>query len=509
MPKTQEEINKRRAPRMSELRISETQTLPIDTATWVLAYLAKRGAGKTYCAAVQAEEMLKVGIPIGVIDGMGIWWGLRVSADGKGAGLPIVVFGGEHADLPLVPERAAEMAKAIVESNISFVLDLSGFSKTQMRKFVQNFLDELYRINRVKRHVFIEEADMFAPQKPFGPEAIMCFSAVDNFVRRGGNHNLGCTLITQRTAVLNKDVLTQADCLVILRTLAPQDKEAIQSWVKEQTEEDKEKLKAFYDSLNDLENGEAWVWHPEKPAIYCRVKFRLRETFHATREFILNPHAGEIKLMDIGDFINKFKTVFKDVKPIEPKGTVNTQELISMRQTNEQITQELKEAKTENEKLAVTMISAIEEAYTKGNTEASQSIETLRSAFTSFLFPNGLPPATIQTQTTNRNSEIKTSMTLNHTALQVAIQDVGVETINFSTKTQKGQMMYCIVNELSNTEEGWTNGELIDKCLEHGWSIGKSTVSVELSKWVGSGLLIRTVKGYRLPKFVKFEVKKD
>jgi hypothetical protein len=245
---------------MSELRISETLSLPKEAATWVLAYLAKRGAGKTYNAAVQAEEMLKAGIPIGVIDGMGIWWGLRVSNDGKGAGLPIVVFGGEHADLPLNPDKAAEMAKAIVESNISFVLDLSGFSKNVMRKIVQAFLDELYRINRVVRHVFIEEADMFAPQKPFGPEAIMCFSSVDNFIRRGGNHNLGCTLITQRTAVLNKDVLTQADCLVILRTLAPQDKEAIQAWVKEQTEEDKDKLKVFYDSLNDLENGEAWVW---------------------------------------------------------------------------------------------------------------------------------------------------------------------------------------------------------------------------------------------------------
>jgi hypothetical protein len=305
--------------KMIELRISNDLSLPKEAVTWVFAYVAKRGAGKTYNAAVQAEEMLKAGIPIGVIDGMGIWWGLRSSADGKGAGLPIVVFGGEHADLPLVPERSTEMAKAIVESNISFVLDLSGFSKTLMRKIVQAFLDELYRINRVERHVFIEESDMFAPQKPFGPEAIMCLSAVDNFIRRGGNHNLGCTLITQRSAVLNKDLLTQADCLVILRTLAPQDKEAIQAWVKEQTEEDKDKLKVFYDSLKDLENGEAWVWHPEKPSIYCRVKFRQRETFHATREFILNPQASQIKLMNVGEFVSKFKTIFEQgqVSPVD------------------------------------------------------------------------------------------------------------------------------------------------------------------------------------------------
>ena len=71
----------------ADLRISVELSLPKDAATWVIAYLAKRGAGKTYNASVQAEEMLKNHIPIVVIDGMSIWWGLRVSADGKGEGL--------------------------------------------------------------------------------------------------------------------------------------------------------------------------------------------------------------------------------------------------------------------------------------------------------------------------------------------------------------------------------------------------------------------------------------
>lgn len=298
---------------MSDLRISADLTLPSQAATWVFSYLAKRGAGKTYNAAVQAEEMLKAGIPIGVVDGMGIWWGLRVGPDGKGAGLPVVVFGGEHADLPLMAERAGELARAIVESNISFVLDLSNFSKTAARRFVSAFLDELYRLNRVDRHIFIEESDMFAPQKPFGPEENLCLSSVDNFVRRGGNHNLGCTLITQRPAVLNKNVLTQSDCLVVMRILAPQDKKAVQEWVAEKIEEDPEKLKAWYDSLKSLRNGEAYVWHPEEPVIdNQRVLFRERETFHATRESIKSPAAANVKLMDASEFIKKFKAVFQE-----------------------------------------------------------------------------------------------------------------------------------------------------------------------------------------------------
>lgn len=149
------------------------------------------------------------------------------------------------------------------------------------------------------------------PNAPSDLSRISAFQSVDNFVRRGGNHNLGVTLITQRSAVLNKDVLTQSDCLMILRTLAPQDKKAIQAWVEEQTDEDKTALNTWYDSLKSLKNGEAWVWHPEPPAIHERIMFRRRETFHATREFLLTPEASKITLMSVDEFLDRFTKVFK------------------------------------------------------------------------------------------------------------------------------------------------------------------------------------------------------
>lgn len=319
---------------MSVFHISKDLSLPRDCVTWVLAFLAKRGAGKTYDSAVLAEEMLKAGIPIVVIDGMGIWWGLRVGKSGEGPGLPIVVFGGEHGDLPLVAEKAKQIARAIVQANISAVIDLSTLSKAMSRRILTDFLDELYQINRVERHVFIEETDLWAPQRTIGPEQATCLGSVDNFVRRGGNHNLGCSMITQRSAVLNKDILTQSDCLVVLRTLAPQDKKAIQAWVEEQTDEDRRALNEWYDSLKVLKNGEAWVWHPEKPAIYKKVMFRQRETFHATRTFLLSPKAGSIKLMDVNEFVDKFRNVFEPKpKPI-PEGKPKS-ELVKATETVE------------------------------------------------------------------------------------------------------------------------------------------------------------------------------
>jgi len=165
---------------------------------------------------------------------------------------------------------------------------------------------------------------MYAPQRTIGPEMATCLGSVDNFVRRGGNHNLGCTMITQRSAVLNKDILTQSDCLVVLRTLAPQDKKAIQAWVEEQTDGDRRKLAQWYDSLKELKNGEAWVWHPEKPAIYKKIMFRERETFHATRTFLLSPKAQTIKLMDVQEFIERFRNVFEPKPKPVPEPSVRS-----------------------------------------------------------------------------------------------------------------------------------------------------------------------------------------
>ena len=484
---------------MSEiaLRISDSLSLPKEAATWVLAYLAKRGAGKTYNAAVQAEEMVKAGIPIGVIDGMGIWWGLRASADGKGAGLPIVVFGGEHADLPLVPEKAAEVAKAIVESNISFVLDLSGFSKYISRKIVIAFLDELYRLNRVERHIFIEESDMFAPQKPIGPEENLCLSSVDGFVRRGGNHNLGCTLITQRSAVLNKNILTQSDCLVILRTLAPQDKKAIQAWVEQQTDEDEEKLKQWYDSLNNLENGEAWVWHPEKPVIYEKVQFRKRETFHATREFIRSPQATQVKLMNVSEFVSKFKSVFEQKNasmnaPVNALGvrTPTKAEFEALRAEVDALRIELEEFRS-GRKLADSVKGRLEflgkvkvdlGETIKAQGEELKLYDELKSVLRR-MFPKGIPENPFLQQ----SGESKT------VGLQAATTIVDVaaaeKLVSISTENMRGKVLFVAKKGKLDT---WRNlGDIVKAVQEERWNASAAEVNNALNDLEKQGLIAK------------------
>jgi len=323
------------------LQLSKKFSLPKEAALWAFVVLAIRGAGKTYDAAKLAEQMMRLGIPIVVFDPMGIWWGLRVgvettfwrelNVEGPPPGLPVVIFGGEHADLPIPITKSKRVdiidedklrltVNAILKAGLSIVLDTSTLSRTQQTRAVGIFGDELFRKNGPYgvRHVFIEEADVYCPQKALG-DTQASHTAIDNLVRRGGNFNLGVTMITQRAAVLDKDVLSQANCLIAMRLLWEPDKKTVETWVQSKVKNEAEirKLAKWYDSLKDLKNGEAWIYSPEHD-IFDKVQFGERETLHASREYFLKEtwEQKNITLRDIGDFVQKFKIT------LEPKAKV-------------------------------------------------------------------------------------------------------------------------------------------------------------------------------------------
>lgn len=289
--------------------------IPINAATKTFAILAKRGAGKTYTAGVLAEEYYKNNIPFVVFDPIDVWYGLRVSKNGKDKGLPVVVFGLEHADIPLTKDMGREIAQAVVRENISCVISTFGMPKTQMRHLITEFSEELLNINNSPRHVFIEEAHEFVPQRVQGAGA-KCFSAVESLVVMGRNRGIGVTLINQRAATINKDVLTQLDTLIALRNVGPQDRKALRDWVEFHTAEgDFEK---FIASLPSLPTGEAWIWSPEFMGIFEHIKIRQRETFHPDREKLGNKfEVPKLDSVDIESFISKFKQGLE--KPTEQK----------------------------------------------------------------------------------------------------------------------------------------------------------------------------------------------
>lgn len=260
--------------------------LPLDAATQTFAFLAKKGVGKTYNSGVIAEELLKAGVPVCVVDPTGVHWGLRLDPSGEPGGFPIIVFGGEHADLPLHEDQGEAVAHFVVESRRAVILDLSLFRKGEMHRFMIAFAETLYRINREPLHILLDEADLFAPQRPFGEESRL-LGAIDDIVRRGRVRGLGMTMITQRPAVLNKNVLSQIEALFCLRIIAAIDIKAIGTWVEEHGTP--EQWKELRDSLPRLPVGEGWLWSPAWLDEFRPIKFRRKETFDSSK----TPKVGE------------------------------------------------------------------------------------------------------------------------------------------------------------------------------------------------------------------------
>lgn len=244
-----------------------------------VALLGKRGAGKTYACRAFAEELHDAAVQTVIIDPMGVFWGLRSNANGTKGGLPIPVFGGAHGDAPLEHTAGQLMADLAVDEGLSMVLDLSTFtSRTQERTFAREFFDRLYRKNRTLVHVIIDEADLFAPQRPRREDAPLLVT-MENLVRRGRNKGIGVTMASQRPATINKDVLTQVDALIAMRVTAPQDRDAIREWVRGQgTDEQWQKISP---SLPQLATGEAWWWVPER-GVLSRVQGRKTRTFDSS-----------------------------------------------------------------------------------------------------------------------------------------------------------------------------------------------------------------------------------
>lgn len=297
---------------MNKLNLGSVQ-IPINAATKTFAILAKRGAGKTYTGAVMAEEFAKNNIPFVVFDPIDVWWGLRLAANGKDKGLPVVVFGVQHEDILLDREMGRKIAQAVVKDNVSCVINTFGLPKAAQRHLIAEFADELLNINNTPRHIFIEEAHEFLPQRVFGGLGVV-FNAVSNLVVMGRNRGIGVTLINQRAATINKDVLTQLDTLLAFQNTSPQDRKALADWVEYHSAEGD--FDKFMQSLPSLPKGEGWIWSPEFLGIFERIKIRKRETFHPDREKLGTDFVmPTLDSTDIQGFISKFTaTNKKEVK---------------------------------------------------------------------------------------------------------------------------------------------------------------------------------------------------
>lgn len=269
---------------VDQVELSPAVKLPGDLGVQATYVGGIRKSGKTNTGVVIVEEVARIGQQCVIVDPTDVWWGVRASAKAVGETVPAIIIGGRHGDIPLVekPGIGIDIANAVIDSGASVVVSVRHLPKKAQRRVVSDLLEQLYLRNATDNRpvlVVLDEASTFIPQNTQG-ESARCVGAVTDVVRKGRASGLGALLIDQRPASVNKDALTQVDCMVIHRLTSPQDRKAIREWVEEQA--DTEQLHRVTGSLASLDTGEAWVWSPQWAQVFERTKINHRRTFDSS-----------------------------------------------------------------------------------------------------------------------------------------------------------------------------------------------------------------------------------
>lgn len=273
-----------------------TDIVPLlSTAT---AIVGTTGAGKTYAARGAVETLLAQDRRVIIIDPTGVWWGLRSAPEGdeNGSGYPVVIFGGEHADIAITDRDGKAIALAMATRQVQAIIDVSDMTGGERTRFLTDFLETLYAKNKSALHLVFDEADEAAPQNPM-PETRRLGGVVDKIVRRGRVKGFRPLMITQRPAVLHKNVLSQIGTLIALKLTSPQDRKAIEGWVSGNA--DAGQSKEVMNSLPQLERGEGWVWSPAA-GVLERQRFPSITTFDSGR----TPDDGEVPVDPIMSWVD-------------------------------------------------------------------------------------------------------------------------------------------------------------------------------------------------------------
>ena len=223
-----------------------------------------RGSGKSNTSAVLCEELLKHRVPLAIADIDGEYWGLKEKFE------ILVVGKGDNIDIEVDPEDADKIAEISLEKDIPVILDLSNFLSEEQQMFLYNYLDRLWELaGKLRKPYFIvlEEAHEFIPQ---GVKTDLK-ELIARIALRGRKRGLGAIIISQRSAKVDKDVLTQAGILFLHRVVHEADLRVYNEllpWKKKEVQE----IVPF------LGVGECIFVNGE---VVKKIYVRLRETFHA------------------------------------------------------------------------------------------------------------------------------------------------------------------------------------------------------------------------------------
>ena len=263
-----------------------------------VAILGIRGKGKSNTAARLIEQLLANGVPLVIVDILGEYWGLKEK-------FPNILIVGKSSrvtvDIELNrPKQARKVAEWSLRERNPVILDVSDYSDEQRYEMVKAYFESLWVIaGKLRRpyHAVVEECHNWFPQsKPAPTKEIFIRIAAE-----GRSRGLGIIMVAQRSSRVDKDVITQADLMLLHGVRHSADVSVYQEMVPAERIWVKKKATA-------LRKGEILF---VSDAGVSEAKALMRETFHAG----YTPGMEEIEPPNItnvsADTLNAFRSMFE------------------------------------------------------------------------------------------------------------------------------------------------------------------------------------------------------
>lgn len=246
--------------------------------------LGKTGAGKSSALRHIVEHLLRENKRVCIIDPKGDWWGLKSSADGKGAGFPVIAFGDfkgqRQGDIPINERAGKHVADLVASGNRPCIIGFSGWTITAMTEFWIHFAEGIFSQNQGELYIIGDEFHNFAPKGSLkGKEGrgAMSLHWSNRLLSEGRGIGIVCLLASQRPAKVHNDTLTSCETLIAMRVTHAADRRAYEDWIDGCGDETQGR--EVIASVASMPRADAYVWSPEIGFGPKRVTFPMFKTF--------------------------------------------------------------------------------------------------------------------------------------------------------------------------------------------------------------------------------------
>lgn len=300
------------------IHLAKGLDVPLDITTQKTSLMGGNGSGKTYTTTKIVEEVLRADGWVIVLDPVGIYYGLRLNADGiTPSGLDIPVFGGLHGDIILTPESGALIADLLCDRRLSAVLDVSQFTDSELNRFATDFGNRFWtRMKAQRRAVLLvfEECQEFMPQNPMKGEERK-LHIYTRIAKLGRNYGIGVMLISQRPQDVNKKVFNLTQLMFAFQMTGTHERKSMAEWISYVGLDEN-----FSDILPRLEVGEPFVASPRWLKVNEKFHILPKRTYDAsaTPDFEEDAETISLKPIDISALEKSMKGLIEETKANDP-----------------------------------------------------------------------------------------------------------------------------------------------------------------------------------------------